>query len=1132
MLLMLVLRLALFTTVVGQSDENVLLQMKAAIFENIDTEDVNPLIEVTGDPHMRNLKGELFDLSKEGEHILIQIPAGTGEQLEVIASVTAFHKDRKCPKFFMTQLKMKGSMVGEEVIQIVSDQDNFGVRLGSATEFLNIDPTSSTTAGLAQVQRCNEDNVLCRSTSPARRTPNYANKLLVQLPSSITLVASNYASANPSFMNLAVSGLVAHGEVGGLLGGDDHSMVAGEPECDTSSGVQRVSMLQRASSTDVGHVGEVSEDVNPLVEVTGDPHMRNLKGELFDLSREGEHVLIQIPAGSGEQLEVIGTVAAFHKDRKCPKFFMTQLKMKGSMVGDEVLQIVSGPDNFGVRLGLSPEFLNIDSTISTAAGIAKVQRCNEDNVLCRSTNPERRTPNYANKLLVQLPSITLVASNYASANPSFMNLAVSGLAAQDDVGGLLGHDDHAMVAGEPECGTSTGVQRVSMLQQASSRRVGHLAEVLEVDPLVEVTGDPHMRNLKGELFDLSREGEHILIQIPAGSGEDLEVIGTVAAFHKDRKCPKFFMTQLKIKGSMVGEEALQILSDPDNFGVKLGSATEFLNIDATGSTAAGTAQVQRCSEDNLLCRSTIPGRRTPNYANKLVVQLPSAITLVASNYASANPSFMNLAVSGLAALDDVGGLLGHDDHSMVAGEPECDPSSGVERVSMLQRVSSTPVGHLGEVWEDAIPLVEVTGDPHMRNLNGDLFDLSREGEHVLIQIPAGSGEDLEVTGTVTAFHKDRKCPKFFMTQLKMKGSMIGEEALQILSDLDNFGVKLGSATEFLNIDSTVSTAAGVTQVQRCNDDNLLCKSTSPGRRTPNYANKLLVKLPSGITIVASNYASANPSFMNLAVSGLAAHDDVGGLLGHDDHAMVTGEPECETSTIQRISMLQRLAPVGHLGEVWEDVNPLVEVTGDPHMRNLKGELFDLSREGEHVLIQIPAGSGEKLEVTGTVSAFHKDRKCPKFFMTRLTMKGSMVGEESLQILSDADNFGVKLGSATEFLKIDSMSSSTGLAQVQRCNEENPLCESTNPGRRTPNYANKLLVQLPSAITLVASNYASANPSFMNLAVSGLAAQDDVGGLLGHDDHSMVASEPECATSSEKISMLQREHSPTIGHLTL
>jgi len=213
-------------------------------------------------------------------------------------------------------------------------------------------------------------------------------------------------------------------------------------------------------------------------------------------------------------------------------------------------------------------------------------------------------------------------------------------------------------------------------------------------PLVEVTGDPHMRNLNGEVFDLSREGKHVLIQIPAGSGEKLEVSGTVTAFHKERKCPTFFMTQFEMKGSMVGDESIQIVSDPDNFGVKLGAATEFLNIDSTSSTAAGVAQVQLCSEDNRLCKSTKPGRRTPNYANKLIVQLPSSITLVASNYASANPSFMNLAVSGLAAQDDVGGLLGHDDHSVVAGEPACETSSRVQKISMLQLEHDTTVGHL------------------------------------------------------------------------------------------------------------------------------------------------------------------------------------------------------------------------------------------------------------------------------------------------------------------------------------------------------------------------------------------------------------------------------------------------------
>merc|ERR1719213_542924 len=144
-----------------------------------------------------------------------------------------------------------------------------------------------------------------------------------------------------------------------------------------------------------------------------------------------------------------------------------------------------------------------------------------------------------------------------------------------------------------------------------------------------------------------------------------------------------------MKGSMVGEEALEILSGPENFGVKLGSSTEFLDLDSP--TTAGIAKVQRCSEDNAICQATSPNRRTPSYANKILVELPASISIVASNYESANPSFMNLAVSGLGSQEEVGGLLGTGDHSAVAGEPDCQHAA--QRVSMLQRQAGSTVGH-------------------------------------------------------------------------------------------------------------------------------------------------------------------------------------------------------------------------------------------------------------------------------------------------------------------------------------------------------------------------------------------------------------------------------------------------------
>jgi hypothetical protein len=214
-------------------------------------------------------------------------------------------------------------------------------------------------------------------------------------------------------------------------------------------------------------------------------------------------------------------------------------------------------------------------------------------------------------------------------------------------------------------------------------------------------------------------------------------------------------------------------------------------------------------------------------------------------------------------------------------------------------------------------LVEVTGDPHMRNMNGEVFDLSAEGDHVLIQIPAGSGEELEVVGTVSGFQKMRKCPLFFLTKLKMQGSLVGSEPINILTDEGKFGVRVGS--ELLNLDFNTPLTIGAAKVEKCDEDNLFCKSTVPKRRTPSHANKFHVALPSNLHVVASSYSSANPSFINIAVSGLASHHDVGGLLGHDDHSHVTSEVSCSSgkSSMRKTSMLQTVfdvesSTVGHL----------------------------------------------------------------------------------------------------------------------------------------------------------------------------------------------------------------------------
>ena len=97
-----------------------------------------------------------------------------------------------------------------------------------------------------------------------------------------------------------------------------------------------------------------------------------------------------------------------------------------------------------------------------------------------------------------------------------------------------------------------------------------------------------------------------------------------------------------------------------------------------------------------------------------------------------------------------------------------------------------------------------------------------------------------------------------------------------------------------------------------------------------------------MTTVASNEALACPSSMNLDAAGLAAHDEVGGRLGQVDNSLVAGDPEarplhaCSDSYVPT-RIQNRRWPQDH---GCDDVNPLVEVTGDRQMRNLNREPVD------------------------------------------------------------------------------------------------------------------------------------------------------------------------------------------------
>jgi hypothetical protein len=181
--------------------------------------------------------------------MLVQIPRGSGRDFQLRATVAQFNSrgGRKACKFFFTNFSMSGAWLGldhNDKIDVWAGKggslDDFGLVSGkdrTITHFRKlVKAQEATMLGGTMVEACGENvnsesHSLCqRLGHKFRRNPK---KVLLTLssPKPVHLALSRYESADPAFLDISVDGLSAHrsGDVGGLLGNDDHSEVSAWP---------------------------------------------------------------------------------------------------------------------------------------------------------------------------------------------------------------------------------------------------------------------------------------------------------------------------------------------------------------------------------------------------------------------------------------------------------------------------------------------------------------------------------------------------------------------------------------------------------------------------------------------------------------------------------------------------------------------------------------------------------------------------------------------------------------------------------------------------------------------------------------------------------------------------------------
>jgi len=188
----------------------------------------------------------------------------------------------------------------------------------------------------------------------------------------------------------------------------------------------------------------------------GDPHLLNIKGERFNIARQGSAPLVNIASDGTSHLEVVALIEGAQKCRK--KMFITQVNSSGSWLEKNVAVIVgkaTGNQAFNVMVD------GQDVWSPPARGYAPPAT---ENIVLNHADKfsitEMSTKNQPGIQVLTAHDVKLkiVRPMIRAATPPHLNFDIQGLTnlrRSFKLGGLLGEDDHAYwIAQDLDCGAS------------------------------------------------------------------------------------------------------------------------------------------------------------------------------------------------------------------------------------------------------------------------------------------------------------------------------------------------------------------------------------------------------------------------------------------------------------------------------------------------------------------------------------------------------------------------------------------------------------------------------------------------------------------------------------------------------
>jgi hypothetical protein len=180
-------------------------------------------------------------------------------------------------------------------------------------------------------------------------------------------------------------------------------------------------------------------------------------------------------------------------------------------------------------------------------------------------------------------------------------------------------------------------------------------------------GDPHVRNIKGEKFDIHRQGYAPLLSVASDSMAHLEVMALIEMVKKCQK--KMFITQVNSSGSWLEKNVAVTV------GGLTGQKAFSLMVDGQEVWSPAAQGYKPPSDENIIFKhadkfsiSEMTSKATP--ATQPGVELKTAhhvnLKIVRPLRRPTSPPHLNFDIQGLNKLPlsfKIGGLLGNDDHS-------------------------------------------------------------------------------------------------------------------------------------------------------------------------------------------------------------------------------------------------------------------------------------------------------------------------------------------------------------------------------------------------------------------------------------------------------------------------------------